>query len=589
MSAPPEQPWWTRVAHEAYVGVLWFVAVVLVLIPLHQRATVYANLDRATVDTAAFRIVGEPPEIGRSLPVYRFNPGWAFPIGHAEVTAVEDGWVHLRWDPSTFMWPMGVQGAVTAQGDGTVDLNVGADAELAVDQELILYEGRDRRGAVRVASVAEHTSTARITEGEGDLTGLTASPYIIPTHVAYLGSPALRYLEYAAFSGVLLWLFLRRIGGASDRLAASTRRAVAFVRGRPMALNLLLGLPASWFGAYTVVTILRVLWGAWTSRFGDPWPLVHETLDGAIPGVFAFLALQYYAVLWRTWRSPLLQFWEAVRYRVPEHRWMRWIPLVDRYRFNWLIHLVIVYFFADTLLLYLKQNIAVAGDIGWHALGLEFETWSQTLAALGRMVVTWPEPKTLELGFVMVRRLLYAACIIGCLIGYGHSVLSILFKRKAIRNVDFTIMGWVTAAICYSGLLGEVPEGLSPQWVGAEPAVTEGPLYVAIFTTEMVLNVLYTLSIYNLGTMFGLMVDKGVRTTGFYGVVRHPSYTLESIMFGAVTWIGWNHLGAVFTCLVFLVIYWIRSEREDVFMTESNADYRRYRADVPYKLLPGIY
>jgi protein-S-isoprenylcysteine O-methyltransferase Ste14 len=76
--------------------------------------------------------------------------------------------------------------------------------------------------------------------------------------------------------------------------------------------------------------------------------------------------------------------------------------------------------------------------------------------------------------------------------------------------------------------------------------------------------------------------------SGFYSMVRHPSYTLEAFMLIMVyarmlqTGLAW--LGVFVLC----VLYWLRSEREDVFMTGSNPEYARYKKLVPYKYIRGL-
>jgi protein-S-isoprenylcysteine O-methyltransferase Ste14 len=80
-----------------------------------------------------------------------------------------------------------------------------------------------------------------------------------------------------------------------------------------------------------------------------------------------------------------------------------------------------------------------------------------------------------------------------------------------------------------------------------------------------------------------------VRTSGYYAVVRHPSYTLESLMFvmlelkGLTTGAQWLPMG------MYLFTYYLRSEREDHFMSVSNPQYPNYRQNVPFKFIPGVY
>ena len=97
------------------------------------------------------------------------------------------------------------------------------------------------------------------------------------------------------------------------------------------------------------------------------------------------------------------------------------------------------------------------------------------------------------------------------------------------------------------------------------------------------------LTLFNLGTLFGVMTDKGVRTTGFYSVVRHPSYTLESLMF-LLTWlVGFTSFENWIGGLMFPLMYFIRSEREDYFMSVSNPEFLEYKKNVLYKYIPGVY
>jgi len=111
-----------------------------------------------------------------------------------------------------------------------------------------------------------------------------------------------------------------------------------------------------------------------------------------------------------------------------------------------------------------------------------------------------------------------------------------------------------------------------------------------MLTVEAGCNLLYTLSIWNLGKYFGVMTDKGLRTTGFYSIVRHPSYTLEALMFLCLALrglSGWQNVCAALA--VYVVLYYVRSEREDQFMGISNPGYVEYRQRTPWKFIPGVF
>lgn len=232
----------------------------------------------------------------------------------------------------------------------------------------------------------------------------------------------------------------------------------------------------------------------------------------------------------------------------------------------WDLNLVIVFAFGNTLIGFLYGNIKAI-----------YQLCSSGFGSI-----------SMESYFTIARLSLYSISIMGCVMWYGYSLVGPLWNRH-IRNLDFTILGWVTNAICYP-LLGFVLIKIVPPHVGVEPTITGGPWYYLTFTTELFLNVLYTVSLYNMGKKFGVMADKGLVQSGFFSVVRHPSYTLEAIMFLCMCLMGFvkpSHWIGAFLSIV--LAYYFRSEREDHFMSVSNPDYAKYKEEVPYKYIPGVY
>ena len=151
-------------------------------------------------------------------------------------------------------------------------------------------------------------------------------------------------------------------------------------------------------------------------------------------------------------------------------------------------------------------------------------------------------------------------------------------------------MGWLTNAICYGPLLGAALHRVlpDPDYVGAHPTLTEGPLFYAMLGVEIGLNALYTATIWNLGPRFGVMSDKGLETRGFYAVVRHPSYTLEALMFAVMLLPGLSGGLQWLAVSSFFVKYGFRAEREDHFLSVSAPEHAAYRRAVPDKFVPGL-
>lgn len=323
--------------------------------------------------------------------------------------------------------------------------------------------------------------------------------------------------------------------------------------------NMLFGIPFVWFISKMPLYLLSYLFFRATQYFTGQ-PIDTRTLaDALLPYVYLMVGGIYCAYLIIKRKSPILAFWRFISYKgvgvITRVSWQRGIVL-------WTLHLVIAYVFAYTLIGFLRGNIAAARAIGWPAPDIDsaFEFW---------------------------KFIIWSLTIVGCLIGYGYSLLSILWG-KYIRNLDFTVAGWLTNGFCYP-LFGIVIWQMIPSFTGPDPIITDGPLLWCMLILGLVLNVLYMLTIWNLGTMFGVMTDKGVRTWGFYSVVRHPSYTLEVLMFFVTELVGLTSGVHWLAITMYFFIYWIRSEREDNFMLYSNPAFEPYIRETPYKFIPGIY
>lgn len=287
--------------------------------------------------------------------------------------------------------------------------------------------------------------------------------------------------------------------------------------------------------------------------------IFHKSPDPILPVMYLIVGMLSYGYLFIKQKSPILAFWKFISYKgigkIKTVTWKRGVVM-------WALHLIIAYVFAATLLGFLRGDLAAARAIGW------------------------PAP-SLEAFFEMAKYYIWAFTIVGCLIGYGYSLIGVLWG-KYIRNLDFTITGWLTNGFCYP-LFGVIIWQMIPSFTGLDPIITDGPLQLLMLFMGLVLNLLYMFTIWNLGTMFGVMTDKGVRTWGFYSTVRHPSYTLEVLMFFVTELVGLT-LGIHWLVItMYFFIYFLRSEREDNFMLYSNPDFEPYTKATPYKFIPGIY
>ena len=82
--------------------------------------------------------------------------------------------------------------------------------------------------------------------------------------------------------------------------------------------------------------------------------------------------------------------------------------------------------------------------------------------------------------------------------------------------------------------------------------------------------------------------DQKIVDTGFYGVVRHPMYSITILLFLSIPFI----LGSIITFLIFLIypiIIVIRIKNEEKVLEKDLKGYKEYKKKVKYKLIPYIW
>jgi protein-S-isoprenylcysteine O-methyltransferase Ste14 len=572
-----------RICHFFYELVLLLFFCVLLLAPLHLFATRHYNIDKL-IDASSVSFTAHDTsflQIGDSFPVYRFNPDWTSEIGWIKIASIKDNEVAASFDPDSFSWPMGRQGRVLDVNDNKIKISMGSQWSLKSGDLLCLFSERKLVGKIVLEKVDYNSSWGRIVfilPGEY-LKDLTVSEFLFVTQAAILKNPFLLYFDILLF---LLAFFLHCYFFIVRRqslflLIGSWMRLKYQRLPRELmlyTLNIVLGIPFVWFiinfFPRCIIYLANLLISILTStvHLSINIPDISFWLNENIKSLYLIgLGIYISAFIWKK-SSPILLFWEIFSFRIKENKI---VSGVFRDVFIWFLHIIIFYAFGKTLWGFLRGNVsAIFSIVGPGPY--------------------WPFAKHLTVYecFTVLRYFLWSITILGCLFGYWYSILGYLFGKR-IRNLDFTIMGWMTNAICYGPLLGVIIWQITPSLKGADPIVTPGPLQYMVLLIEFLLNLLYTITIWNLGTMFGVMTDKGVRTSGFYSVVRHPSYTLEALMFVLVFLNGLSTHYQWLAVSMFIFTYYVRSEREDQFMSFSNPEYKVYQKSTPYKFIPGIY
>ncbi len=558
------------------LAVLLVVAVVL-MVPVHRAFVRHVDVARTLPDGRVELAADLPP--GEVLTLWRFHDRWQVPLGEVRVEEVGASGAVATYDPAALRWPMGRHGRVIAQEGRLLTLDVGRELGFAPGDRVTLFDGRRPVGAMRLEEVGLGRSKGR--GGPPSAVGLGASEYTVRTQVT-IGADdpratALQAALLAALVGAWLGVVVGLRRWPLEVLGAALRRVPV-----PRRLGWALEIAAiGAIGGLLVPTVSALVVdraAAWlaldppgASRLVRPW------LDWTVGAGVAAAG----AVSLVTGERPMVALRRALWW---DRSLVARLPPQGRPLALWTLHLVVAWAFAKTLWGFLKANLREALALGWP----EAPRDPGLLEALAWPLTHLPSFPSASAAFEVAKYALWSLTILGCLLGYGHSVLAPLWGGNKIRSLDFTVPGWVTSALCYP-LLGPALWQLLPSRPGPDPLVTGGLVATVAMVTGLWLNLLYTASIWSMGTRFGVMVDKGLVDRAFHGVVRHPSYTLEAAMFvvldlvGLTTWREWLSVSSWF------LLYWMRSEREDDYMAASNPDYPDYQRRVRWKFLPGIW
>lgn len=616
------------VAYE--VGILMSL-VTLIIAGLQALGAQHSDVDEILDATHVAATVPDPGDysVGGAYPVYRFQDGMKEPIGSAVVNRMDGSRVTFHYAPGSFIAVMGRHGRVLASNQALCRVSVGSRLGFALGQGLNVFDGRMVVATLRLTQVGENESTGQVmtvsTPFPGNIresldalavlfNGNATGPVVVPnlqgkaisefsvaTQVTNRNSPLAAYLGpiVCLIVGIAYLALFRRYRG-SPLLALMPVLVTRFRLSSRVRLGLhaIVGFPAMWYSSLFLleaVSYIADLAGGMLGGYTTPDFLKMNVLFGLAIPLFLVLIAAYEIVLWRTRVSPFAPVGRWVAFRggiyghaareLPEHITM------------FCLQLIIVFAFARTIGTFFQGDLNQAIAACWphappvvarHVAPLSIEGFGRSFHSLGYAFTHVPQPRNEDALFLSLDYLLFSACISACLLGYGYSLLGYAFG-KYLRNIDFTVAGWLTNTVCYGPLFGYVWWRCLPPLVPLDPVVTPGAFRTLTFVVASFMNLLYTLSIWNLGTMFGVMTDKGVRRTGFYSVVRHPSYTLESIMFAMFSCRELASGAQWLAISGYLLIYWIRSEREDQFMRVSNPEYQEYRKQVPYKFIPGLY
>ena len=156
-------------------------------------------------------------------------------------------------------------------------------------------------------------------------------------------------------------------------------------------------------------------------------------------------------------------------------------------------------------------------------------------------------------------------------------LLAVILSRRSHQAVDRNVFRQLVAVLAfYSGLafMGQPSTGgVSVQ------IVSKGILLVS--------HILSAMCLLTLGRSFGILIAlRKVRTSGVYGIVRHPMYAADMLLrIGfVVSHLNW---GTVILCVASGGCYVYRAVLEERFLSQTQ-EYRDYMQRVKYRFIPFL-
>jgi protein-S-isoprenylcysteine O-methyltransferase Ste14 len=154
-------------------------------------------------------------------------------------------------------------------------------------------------------------------------------------------------------------------------------------------------------------------------------------------------------------------------------------------------------------------------------------------------------------------------------------VAALFLVRRPTRDISLRPVAWIAAPIGSFAMLLARPEGGGLAQLPCEALQLAG-LAIAL------------VSLATLGRSFGLVAaNRGVKTRGLYGVVRHPTYAGYLLTYVGYVLENPSVRNVVLLCLgtAFQLVRINEEER----VLGADAHYGEYRQSVRYRLIPLVY
>lgn len=289
-----------------------------------------------------------------------------------------------------------------------------------------------------------------------------------------------------------------------------------------------------------VILIIYWLFPEYQSDFYQPF---FDILVTTLPWIF-ILSIPYFLFVDGLMEHPedayyILGLWVLGKKKIDKTK-------VTQLFLGWLVKL----FFLPLMIVYFKGNIESL-EGGLYTIDYIFKNFQNFFDYLYLWIFT------IDLAFV---------CI-----GY---VLTLRLLDSHIRSTEPTLLGWISAIICYQPFMGTVSSLYLAYnmdnynwggWLGGHEI-----LYSLWGGAILLLLLIYTLSSVAFGIRFSNLTHRGIITNGPYQYTKHPAYISKNLSWWMISipFISQSNSieEAVRSCLMLLLmnyIYYLRAKTEE--------------------------
>ncbi|HYF10441.1 MAG TPA: isoprenylcysteine carboxylmethyltransferase family protein [Candidatus Paceibacterota bacterium] len=158
---------------------------------------------------------------------------------------------------------------------------------------------------------------------------------------------------------------------------------------------------------------------------------------------------------------------------------------------------------------------------------------------------------------------------------------------NTVRSVEPTVLGWVSALLCYPPFNSAIMERFFPWYPSLYGSF--GSLEATLIAYLAILGALfiYLWGTLALGTKCSNLTNRGIVSHGPYAWIRHPHYASKNLAW----WIALlpvMSVAAFISMLAWSAVYFVRAWTEERHLL-ADPEYQAYVQKVRYRFIPGVY